>query len=313
MKRLLIPVAALIAGFGLLVPVALAGDPLPQTGRAMLATQGDITIPAGDQADLIVVIDGTATIEGTVTTLVVIDGTANVTGASLQTIVAIRSHVEIGDGTVIYGELQRLDATVHQNGRIEILGGIKDLADTFVAVGAVLAPAFILIWLGFGLAMIVAALLVAGLASRQVRAAERLISEQPGVTGFTGFLGVIVIPVGAIVLFATLIGAPLGAGVLFQVLPMLAFAGYLVGGIWIGDWLLARTGPARERERPYLAAVVGVLVMEVLALVPILGLITVIASLLGFGAVIRLGIQTLRGEPRPRVEVQRPAIAPTGA
>jgi hypothetical protein len=312
MKRLLV-VAAVAFATVALVPSALAAEPMAQTGRVLVSTQGDVTIPEGDRADVVVVVQGTANISGDVNTLVVVEGIANLEGARIETVVAVRSQVEVGEGTVVLGEVKRLDSIVHQTGNAEIQGGITDLAAMFIEMGAVLAPALIMIWIGFGLAMIVAALMVAGLAARQVREAEGLISSEPMPTFLTGLLSLIVLPIGAIVLFATLIGAPLAAGFLFQVLPLIAFAGYLVAAIWIGDWVLRRLSSGPQRERPYLASVIGVVVLGLLGLVPVLGIVAAIFSLLGFGAVIRLGIQALRGKRVPYSGAARQAPAPTSA
>jgi hypothetical protein len=312
MKRLLILAAVVLATVAL-VPPALAAEPMAHSGRVLVSTQGDVTIPEGEQADVVVVVQGNANISGEVYTLVVVEGTANILGARIETVVAVRSQVEVGEGTVVLGEVKRLDSIVHQTGNAEIQGGITDLAAMFVQMGAVLAPALIMIWIGFGLAMIVAALMVAGLAARQVREAERLISAEPLPTFLTGLVSLIVVPIGAIVLFATLIGAPLAAGVLFQVLPLMAFAGYLVAAIWIGDWVLTRLSVRQQRERPYLASVIGVVILGLLGLVPVLGIVVAIFSLLGFGAVIRLGIQAFRGTPAAFAGVARQAPAPTSA
>jgi hypothetical protein len=313
MRRLLIAPAALAAGLMLLAPAALAAEPMAETGRVLVSTRGDVTIPDGEQADLVVVVSGTADIQGVVNTLVVVDGTANLETARIETVVAVRSHVEVGNQTVVLGELKRLDSTVHQSGDVQIQGGITDLAADFTRFGAVLGPALALLWAGFVLAMVVAALLVAGLATRQVREAGRLISTEPLATGLTGLLGAIVLPIGAVLLIVTLVGAPLGAGVLFGLLPVMGFVGYVVAAIWLGEWILLRAAPGPERARPYLAAVIGVLVLEALVLVPALAVILVVASLLGFGAVIRLASQALRGTPRPYAAASRPAPAATGA
>jgi hypothetical protein len=313
MKRLLTVAAALALCLVALAPAALAAEPMAQTGRVLISTQGDVSLPAGDQADVVVVVSGTADIQGEVNTLVVVDGTANLTNARLETVVAVRSRVEVGAGTVVLGEVQRLDATIHQAGDAEIVGGITDLAGVLTEFGAVLGPALVLLWLGFGLATIVAALAVAGLATRQVREAERLISAEPLVTGVTGLVSVLLLPVIAIALITTLIGAPLGVGFLIGVLPLVAFAGYLVAGIWIGDWILRRTAPGTRHERPYLAAVLGVLVLEVIAIVPILTVIVAIASIVGFGALVRLAIQAMRGTPQPYAAASRPMAAATQA
>ena len=312
MRRLLAASAAVILSLGL-TGTALAAAPLGHNGRVVISTEGDVTIPAGEHADVVVVIKGTANVQGEVNTLVVVEGTAYLAGARLETVVAVTSSIEVGDGTVIYGELQRLDSTVHQTGNVEIQGGITDLSGWFLESAAVLAPALILLWLGFGLSTIVAALLLAALAARQVREAGRLISSDPLGTGLIGFLSVIAIPIGAILLMVTVIGAPLGLGVLLAAMPMLAYAGYLTAAIWTGEWILRRTGPERERKRPFLAAILGVVVFGALGLVPVLGLVVTVASLLGFGALVRVAFRTFRGTPRPTAGVPMPLASPTGA
>jgi hypothetical protein len=311
-RRLLAASAAIILSLGL-ATTALGAAPLGHTGRVVISAEGDVTIPAGEHADVVVVVKGAAHIQGEVNTLVVVEGTADLTGARLETVVAVTSSIEVADGTVIYGELQRLDSSVHQTGDVEIQGGITDLSGWFLKTTAVLAPALILLWLGFALSTIVAALLLAALAARQVRDAGRLISTDPLGTGLIGFLGIIAIPVGAILLMVTVIGAPLGLAVLFAVLPMLAYAGYLTAAIWTGEWILRRTGPEREPDRPFLAAILGVVVLGALGLVPVLGLVVTVAGLLGFGALIRLAFRTFRGTPRPTVGSAMPAPSPSGA
>jgi hypothetical protein len=311
MKRLIAAIAAFILCLGL-ARVALAAEPFPHSGRVVVSTKGDVTIPAGEHADVVVVVQGAANISGEVNTLVVVDGTATLAGARVESMVAVSTEVEVGDGTVISGELQRLDSTVHQTGNVQIQGGITDLSATFFEAAAVLAPALFLLWLGFGLTTIIAALVLAALAARQIREAGRLISNEPLVTGLIGFLGVIAVPVAAILLMVTVIGAPLGFGVLFAILPLLAYAGYLTVAIWTGEWILRRSIPA-ERERPYLAAIVGVVVLGVIGLVPVLGLIVTVASLLGFGALLRLAFRTLRGAPRLARGATGPLPSPTAA
>jgi hypothetical protein len=312
MRRLIAVLAGLALAVGL-AGVALAADPFPHNGRVVITTQGDVTIPAGEHADLVVVVQGAANIEGEVNSLVVIDGTANLAGARLESVIAVTSHVEVGDGTVIGGELQRLDSTVHQTGNVEIAGGITDLAVRFFQAASVLAPALFLLWLGFGLSTMVAALVLAALASRQVREAGRLITAEPLLTGLIGLLSVIAIPVTAILLMVTVIGVPLGLGVLLAVLPLLAYAGYLTAAIWTGEWILHRTDPAVQRERPFLAAILGVVVLGLVGLVPVLGLIVTVASLLGLGALIRIAFRTFRGAPRIAAGATTPVPAPSGA
>lgn len=314
MKRLIV---AFVVGAALALSAraVLAAEPLPHTGRVLISTQGDVVVPPGDHVDTLLVVEGAADVRGEVNTIIVIDGTAALQGARVESVIAIGSHVELGPGTVVSEQVMRLDSTVHQTGDAKVAGGITDLAPAILNAGAVLAPALFLLWLGFGLATIVAALLVAGLAGRQLRAAERILAEEPVQAFLIGLGAVILLPILAILLIATVIGAPLGVALLIGAMPLLAFAGYLVAATWIGDWVVRQTAARSEEtiERPFMPAVAGVLVLTAIGLVPVLAIVAAVASLLGFGAVIRFAYRTLRGAPRPVAGAPRPVVAPTGA
>jgi hypothetical protein len=309
-KRLVGIAAAVLIAFVLLVPAVFAANPLPHTGRVLVSTGGDVTLPAGEHADVVVVVNGTATIRGEVNTIVVVNGAADLLGARTETLVAVRSPVELGPGTVVQGDVQQLDSLVHQTGNAQIQGRVTDLAATMVGIGAVLGPALLLMWIGFGLAAIAAGLLLAGLAARQVRAAEGIISHEPVLALAAGIVGAIVFPILAILLIATLIGAPLGAGILLGILPLVAFVGYLVAGIWLGEWILGRTSSESVRERPYLAAFIGVFILQAIGVVPVLSIITMIASLFGFGALLLLAFRTLRSHAVSQPGAAGPMPAP---
>jgi hypothetical protein len=286
MKRILGIAFALAAAFLVVAPVAMAAEPSTDEGRVVVSVRGDVILPADDRADVVVVVDGAATIEGDVRTLVVVEGSAVLEGAQAGTIWAIRSDVELGPGTVVTGDVRTLDAPVHLTGDAVVQGEVSDLQASLFAIGTVLAPAFLLLWLGAGLATIIAGLLLAGLASRQVRTAERVITREPALAFLAGLLGIVVFPVVAVLLMVTIVGAPLGLGVLFGLWPLVAYVGYLVAGIWFGDWLLTRSEATRDRERPYLAAAIGLVLLQLTGLVPVVGIVTAIASLIGFGAVL---------------------------
>jgi hypothetical protein len=292
MKRLAGIVGAMLILFLIAVPVAIAADPLPQTGRLIISTEGDVTVAAEEQADLVIVTGGTATIEGTVNALLVVDGVADLTGATVDSIVAVRSPVTVGPGSVVLGDVRTVDSLVLKMGDGEVQGDVRDLATDLIAVGAVLAPAAILFFIGFALATVIAGLTLAGLASRQLRAAETLISRDIGRTLLAGLGGLILLPLVAIVAIASIVGAPLGIGLLIFVWPLLAFLGYIVAAVWIGDWVLRQVSPTVVRERPYAAVVVGIVAMQVLSIIPPLA---AIASFVGFGAVILYAWRTFQG------------------
>jgi hypothetical protein len=313
MRRVLAFLGALIVALLLVVPGVRAADPLAHSGRVLIDVQGDVAIPAGDQADVVVVVGGRAEIRGVVNTLVVVDGSADLQGASLETLVAVRGQVEVGPDTVVRGEIRRLDSTVHQSGNAIVAGGIVDLAPRLLEFGGVLATVLLLLWIGFGIANILAGLLLAALGARQVRAAKELIVHEPALAGVSGLLAAILVPVAGILLLPTVVLAPVGVAILVVALPLIAFGGYLVAAVWVGEWLLGMLGDHRERERPYLAVVIGVVVLGLVGMVPVAGLLVAVASLLGFGALLVLALRTIFGRPRPFTGAMQPLTTPNPA
>jgi len=292
MRRLIGGAVGLVLVLFMLVPATFAADPtLTHTGRVLIATEGDITVPAGDQADVVVVVNGTATIEGQVNTIVVVDGNAVLTGALTETVVAIRSPVDLGPNTIVRNDVFTLDSLVHKEGNAAVQGEVRDIATQLVGIGFVLGPLLLLLFIGFAIATVAAALLVAALGARQVRAAEALISHQPGEALVAGVLGIFVPILLLVGLFVSVVGVPLALGILFVAWPLVAFLGYIVAGIWIGDWVLARSQPGVVRERPYLAAILGLVLLSIMGLFPPL---SAIASLFGYGAVVLLAWRTFR-------------------
>jgi hypothetical protein len=308
MQRLVAAAASLVLVFLFVAPVTLAADPsTPHTGRVLVSTAGDFTLPAGDEADAVVVLNGTATIEGRVNTVVIVDGVLNLDGATAETVVAIRSPLNLGTGTVVRGDVLKLDSLVTKTGNAAIGGGIRDIGSDLAGIGLFLIPVFFLLFIGFAISAIVGGLVLAALAARQVRAAEALISNEPGQVVITGLIGLF-LPIFVIGgLFVTVVGAPLAVALLIGVWPVLALLGYLVAGIWLGDFLLERTSSGVDRERPYLAAVVGLVVLQVFAIFPP---IPMIASLFGYGAVLLLAWRVFRHQGTGDVVVPRSGEAP---
>jgi hypothetical protein len=312
MRRLL-PILAVVAiTLGLAVaPAVLAADPKADHDRqVLLSFNGNVTVAAGEQADFVLVTGGTATIAGEVETLVVFDGQAVLQGATLDNVLVTNGSVTIDAGTTVTGDVRTLDATVTQDPAATIGGSVTSVEKDLLAATAIIAPAILLFMLGFALVTIVAGLALAALAARQVRTAESLIRHEPGEALLFGLAGLVVIPFVAFLAMITVVGAPLGLAILFMVWPAAAYAGYLVAGIWIGDWILDRGRTAPMAERPYLAAVVGLIVLQIIGIIPFVG---AIASLFGFGAVLLMAWRTFRQPSTTQPAPTPPATQPMGA
>jgi len=309
MRRLSIIAAVAAVLMLLAAPAALAADPTVARGdRVLMAFNGDVTVPTGEQVDALLVAGGTATVAGHVKTVVVLDGTAILQGATVESVFVTGGSLSIDAATTVSGDVRTLNTTTTVDPAATVRGSVSSLETDLIAAAAVLAPMVVLFVLGLAIVTLVAGLALAALGARQVRAAEALITHQPGETILFGLAGLVLIPLVAILAMITVIGAPLGLAVMFMVWPAAAFAGYLVAGIWIGEWLLYR-GAAERPDRPYFAAVLGLVVLQVISMVPFVG---AIASLFGFGAVLLLAWRGLRQPSQPRPLTTPPATQPLG-
>lgn len=292
-------VATILASVLLLAAAAVASaadGTTTGTGRVIVSS-GDVTVGPAEQLDAVVVANGTATIAGQVDTVAVFDGDVVLTGdASVQNILDVGGTVTLGPGTTVHGNVWTVGATVERDPAAIVEGTIGSLETQLAALGALLVPLLVLVSIGAGLVAIVGALVVAALASRQIRTAEDVIRRRPGTALGVGILGVLVPPFVAVLMMVTVVGIPLGLTFLFVAWPAVGLAGYLLAAIFIGDAIVARMRGGVVEDRPYLASVLGVVVLAVAGIVPF---VSAIASLFGLGAVVVTAWDVWRREPAP--------------
>jgi hypothetical protein len=294
----------------LLAPAVLAAEPTSTTGRIVLSVAGEVDVPAGRHVETVIVMVGDAAIGGTVDRLVVAGGRATLDGATVGTIVVIDGTASLGTGTTVRGDVYTLDGVVTTAPGAVVEGSFEPLEADLAALAIVALPFLAVLFLGLGLAVIVGGLLVAAFGARQVRSVEALIEQKPGQALVAGIAGIVLLPALAIVLIVTVIGAPVGIGLLVVGLPALAMLGWLVAAIWVGDWLVGRMRGTREAGRPYLAAVLGIVVLGVAGVLPF---VTGIATLFGVGGLLLAGWRTLRPEAPPPAPAWAAQTGPTAA
>ena len=297
MHRILVLVAAAALMLGLAAPAALAAEPTSSNQSVVASISHDVTIPAGDHVDLLFVVRGHADIAGSVDSIVVIDGTATLTGATANSLVVVNGSADLAAGTHISGDVRTLDATVTRAADVVIGGSVGTFERNAAALAVLLIPLFLLLFIGLGVAAMAVALLVAAFGASQVRHAESLISREPGTVLVAGLVGSVVLPILAVLAMVTVVGIPIGLGALFVVLPALAFLGWIVAAIWVGDWILIRTRGSANARQPFAAAVIGVVVLAFAGIVPF---VSAIATLFGFGALLVIAWRILR-PPTPQL------------
>jgi len=306
MKRLIAITSSLLLLLIIAAPAVLADEGQAYGERVLISINGNLAVAADDQADVVVVVNGDALIEGDAETITVVNGTATLRGASVQTLTIVNGTANLEAGTTITADVMELNSTINRADGVTVGGSVRSLAESFAGFALFLGLAAIVFWIGTVLAALVAGLAVAAFGARQVRTAEAIISREPLKAFFAGLAMLVIPPLVVVLLAITIIGLPLALSVLFFVWPTLAFIGYIVAAIWLGDWLLRAAGRRQAAERPYLASVVGLIVAGLLGLIP---LVSLVISMFGLGSVTVAGWRTLVGGAGPRPSFQ-PSAAP---
>jgi hypothetical protein len=272
-----------------LIP-APAGD-APARESIVIVSGADTTLAADESVDLFIVSNGTARIEGQASSILVVNGTANLVGAEAGSVVALRSDVTIDPGSTVSGDVRTFESDVEGATAATVAGGVRDFGIDMLLGWRNLLPGLALIYVAFAVSAVMAGLVMAGLAGRQVRAAGALITNEPVMVLAAAVVGLIALVTAGILAIVTVVGIPFAIGLLGLVLPGLFVIGYIVAGIWFGELILGRSSPV-VRERPYLAALVGLSLVGLVSFLPVVG---GLISFVGFGAVMLLSWRVLRG------------------
>ena len=266
--------------------------PGPQDGSVVVGIQNDVSLAAGEETDAVFVVDGTARIEGSARALVAIDSEVTISGAgaSAESVLAIGGTLDVADGATVkdlayVGTTPTIAPTATVTG--EITNIETDLAEFAAFLLAALAVIAFFVFIGWLLAVLISALLLVAFGTDQARRAAANIGGDVLKTLVVGLLMLIVPWIVIGLLAVTIVGIPLAIG-LGLMWGFIAFLGYLVVGLWIGERILSRS---RRAARPYGAAFLGVLILMLVSWIPF---VSTIALWFGLGAVTLAGWRTLR-------------------
>ena len=260
-------------------------------GRVLVSVNGDMTLPAGDEAEVLVVVDGDALIEGTARVVTVVNGTATLAGGTVGTLAIVNGDAQIGAGSTVTGDVVELRSTVVVDPTATVGGDVRSMTTDLAGIGIAIGVLGLLAWIAFTIVAWAAGLALAAFGARQVRSAEWLISREPFRTFVAGLALLCLPPIIAVLLIVTVVLLPVGLVLMLFVWPALMFLGWLVASIWIGDWILRTTGRPAPERRPYLGVTIGLIVATILSVVPLVG---AVIALFGMGAVTLAGWRMLR-------------------
>ena len=314
--------------------VALAASQAAAQSRdgdeTVVSLGGDYTLAAGERADEVVIVGGSATVEGEVDgDVVVVMGSVTLAGTA---------HVD-GDFVVVFGSATIEPGAVVERDLVVVAGGL-DAPPGFRAGGeqVVVAGGFgpdgrfgaIAPWFSEGLlwgrpfvpglnwmwvlAALFALLYVAInlLFERPVRACVEVLAEKPLSAGLAGLLVVLLIGPVLFMLIVSVVG--------MVVIPFLACAVLLAGLVgrvaaarWIGGRVIAEDDSAGWQQGTR-SLLIGMALVGATYLVPVLGFVTwTTLGVFGLGAVAATVIAGLKKENPPQPAPADGPPAPSGA
>ena len=276
--------------------VALFHAPIPALGQestddVYVRVNGTVDFAAGESVDTLVAVDSEARVAGTVRdTLVIVNQAATVSG-------------EVGRDAIVAGGTLRLEPTARIGGDVVLINSQLSQADGATIGGQVVdrsgaeigaelsrvtAAISFIAWLGMTLLFMLVALGWSAVGGRQLSAAAGLLGARPGLAaGAAAILWFVVIPIVAVVAFVTVIGIPTGIALLLIILPLLWGLGYVTTSTRLGFFIadLRRTTPSLGH--PYLEAILGVAILQLIGLIPFIGgIVIMLAGLIGAGALV---------------------------
>jgi hypothetical protein len=195
-------------------------------------------------------------------------------------------HLELGPRAAISGTLRYASGDeIVRSPAAQVSGGVERVGPIEAAGEARHGHAFSVIWTA-GL-MLLAAVLAAGW-PKWVERVQRTLAGRPGFSVLAGFVGLVCIPLFAVVLLATVVGIPLGLLALLAY-PALLLVGYACVAVAGGRMALARWSPQRQPSRGWQAgaAALCMLLISLAGSVPFIGwLVAPAVMVLGIGSVL---------------------------
>ncbi|CCF84908.1 RDD domain-containing protein [Nitrolancea hollandica] len=287
-----------------LLPMAAGAQGPEAIGDVIVRYNGPLRIGPGETVPNALVVNQDATIDGTVRgSFGVIDGNATISGRVDGSTTVVNGRLDLGQGAQV-SDVNLVNSTLNRAPGAIVNGEIR--SQTGILTAAQQRTVSFFFWLGTTLAVIVAGLIFAAVGGRQLTGAGRLMVEQPAGTVIAALIVSIGLPLLAFLAFVTLIGIPVGFTLLF-LLGALWFLGFLVSGALLGAALVSRVRPRGEPLNLYLAVVIGLLVLEVVGLIPFIGfVIMTLAGFLGSGALALLAWRAWRQPGAPREELAPP-------
>jgi hypothetical protein len=271
--------------------VAAQGNADDEEKDVLVRVNGPISVGPNEAIDTVVGVSDEIVIDGTVRdTLVVVDGTATINGRVESDVVVVRGTLNLGP-TAVVKDVTLVRSDLNRDPAATITGDLHERSNWVnVSFGWGSFIFSFLFWLSFTIVILVAGVLFAVFGGRQLVSSGVVLTGRAGASLLTALVIWIGLPILAVLVLFTVIGIPLGIATLVFLMPALWFLGYLVAGTRLGLAIVTTPDPLAARGRLVLAALIGLLLFQIVGLVPFLGgVIVFIAGWVGSGALVYMG------------------------
>ncbi len=300
-------VALSIIGASLLVAApALADTVTPGTDppASFVVVTGRIAVAEGEVFQFALILDGDVRVDGEVVSdVVAFNGEITVAGHVGGDVTALSGRVTLEPGASVGGDVISADPpliaeTATVGGRVRAQGLPSDFdPGRYVTVGRVG------LWVATSISSLALGLLLLLFAPRAGESVMATASKRFGLSVGIGFAVFFGLPIGAMIAIVTLVGMPLGIGVLLG-LALLCWMGYVATALVLGRVVVK---PPTSR---LLAFVAGWLVLRLIAIVPGIGALTwFLATVFGLG-VLAVAARHAGRDPRGELTYGGTAIPP---
>src|SRR5262245_32579209 len=286
--------ALLLALTAIAAAAPAAGAQAEEGPDNIVVLTGRAEVRAGESVDNVIIFDGPVVVDGTVNdALVAFNGDVLIRGTAREDVVAADGTVTIADGGRIEGDVvSRHRPVVEGDGRLD---GSWERWNPRAWSNAASVAGWLAVWLALTVSSLLLGLLLGLLAPRAALAVDAAAARGFGPVILWGLVLVIGLPIVAAIAMVTLVGLPLGLGLLLA-LGLIYGIGYTAGA-WIFGRRVAGGVP------PIVAFLVGWGILRAIALVPVLGwLVSLATVVVGLGAI----TVAVHGARRPAVVSNEP-------
>jgi hypothetical protein len=308
-------VGALVLSIG--APAAAQPDVIAEEPGDQIVLSGDVEVRRGEEVGEVVVLHGTATVAGLARgDVVVVDGRIFVTGQVSGSVVSVNGPVTLGPSAHVGGDVLA-HGRVRAEAGAQVDGDVRE-GTTFAIRAPIEALGRFASWLAIWISVLGLGLLLLLFAPRGADAVAVVALARPWASLGWGALTFVALPLGGAIAIVTLVGLPLGLGLLLAL-----FLLYSIGVAWSAFALGRRLWP--EPHGRVTAFGIGWAIMAAVAAIPFVGgLVWVAGAVFGLGAAL-LATWKARGAggrhrpggkmpvPRERLEAEIGASTADGA